>query len=407
MKKNIFIPVLLLLLTIGYLTNIYRQINIDLENGKGAYIGKFKSFDKKQCGDYVLHDFPFQILLQKSCKVSSELQFNEYSEKLLKYIEARSYNPLYFYTDAFFPINATPIMHLQQNYGKKILEALSNDFEKSILIQNFIPTNCELGNLDDAWSFLNKNTNPYLSHGILSAIKECYFMGKIKKEDFLEKGVKLLELHLNENVFLETFTANISHKKGIPKKIIRLFLFKNNILFKIKQNETLMYLDELSQFYYLQEDYTSARKTLEKYFKIFTNEFSLGFIDIQKNIALARLGKIYLRLGMDKEAEVILGQLAKSQEFFKTQSKLYYPDLSLAQLLLEKKLVNSVKEYLIALNKNGMLENNLYSKWINEINENKTPEFEVEIFKSRYDDKIDTHFKAEKSQILLFKESIK
>lgn len=406
MKKIIFV---LIILTLGlYLFKVNDEADIYARNSEEAYIGKFKSFDKKVCGGYSLNDIEFQNLLTESCKVSSELLLTEYTKKAFNFISEGRYNTTYLSTEAFSPIASTPLKPFQADYENKLLHLLKNPLEQSIIIRNFITLNCENKTLESAWSFMEKNANPFLTYQILSSIKECYFIGWVKKEEFLQRGLSLLQRPLNKDIFLEAFALNISMRGKAPRQITTFLISRKPFLEKLVKNETLMYLDELSQFYYLSENYEESKKTLEEYLKLYTNEFNLEFMTIQKAIALARLGKAYLRLGHLSDALKTFKELGETQDFLKSQSKYYYPDFSLASLLLENNKGLEVKNYLTHLMENGSIERRLTNKWLTEMEQGKIPEFEIEIFKERYDQKKgEVRYETEASQIMLFKESMK
>lgn len=408
MKKKILIILILTATSVFYYVKLKNEIDIYVDDSRSVYLSKFLAFDKKKCGDTKLHDKKFKALLLDACRVTSEVQFDEYRKKALDFIKSNDFKTAYFWSEAYSPMYGDKIKSFQEMFQKDILTSLKDEFERSLIVKNFTSINCEKKHLQDVWSFLNQTPNAYLVYPTLSEVKECHFMGKVEKKDFLKNGIELLESKRDGDVFVKSFSKNLAKKTRLRKEIILLLLHNNDFFRQLLKNEELMFLDELSQFYYLDNNYIKVKNTLEHYLKIYSNEFKLTYMDIQKNIVFARLGKALLKLGQDDEAKAVLKELAKSQQVLNQLSKMHYPDFSLAGLMIEKGYRIEVKNYLTELNADDILEESLYKKWISEIENGVKPEFELEIFRLRYEARKETgRYQMEESQIILFKDSIK
>jgi hypothetical protein len=183
-------------------------------------------------------------------------------------------------------------------------------------------------------------------------------------------------------------------KEDIPKGLL-------NEVKPEKIREELIAFDERSQFAYLNKDYSKVISLLQSYDEKF-DEKSSYFLN-QRATVLARMGKAYAHLGQLQKAKSSLEELAISQDHIRELGKDYYPDMSLAHLLLKLKETTAPSEYFIALEEKGLLATELKEKWLNDIDQKIIPNIELEIYEYRHKEHSkDPRYKAESRQIIEF-----
>lgn len=400
-------------LALATLTSYFFYQTKGLEND---FIRDFKiSFDYEQVDQcspsYIGENNESYIVYKNFCNLTDQKSFATYLQSLNHFLENNKNSPIISFRP-FSNFHGYFLLGEKRTNEANIVLAIfeknaDSEFMRVQPLINFLTQDCSIHSeyIKKALDILPNLHYPLMKATLLSKVIECRMIDGSKNFEFIRPYLATLPLKLAPTyMYPDVLDLYIEDKLGAYSKFFVPF-FNRESKVELRKYEEAIYYDFLSQFFYLLQDYSNSKIYLSKAIHSNTNSFKIIPFVINDTIFLTRMGKLLLKLGETKQLGKVVEELKEKSKIYDSLPKSRYPDVSLAQLLLENGYPDIAYNYLDYLVANNHLESELVKKWKEEVKNQNDFNMEFDLYRARnekfLEDKI---FKNEIDQIILFKE---
>lgn len=359
----------------------------------------------------------FKNLYSESCLISTRKEHDQYLNHLKPFLSKYINSPL-MRMRPFRPHNK--LLSVTTNLEYVRLRDFALQFaktEQSIaqINTNFMESDCTPGMMKKYLELAESIHNQFTRMYVLSEIKNCMYINNLEDPGLIRTLLSLSPSEIEDEsagiIQLRSFLQDQSIiLTMLPSSLSRMTtdtFIPNSTKKMLKDFDTFFYYDEMSQLLYLKREYTEALRYAKLALEMNIKKYKVENFEIMNYMTIARLGKIYLQLGENELSKQVITELEKENEIFKKLPDVYYIDFSLAELFLQSNDRRPALQYLEDSYQKKLIPENLFKKWVSEINSTKTASLDLDMFryvnKKSFEMKI---YKNEVNQIILFKDKL-